>query len=406
MLRVSTMHQFRTGEESLVARQRELLAVQQQIASGKRLASPADDPLAAADGAGIRSAVAQFDQFRRNQDHAHYLLNLGESALAGVIDGIHDVREKLVAAGNGALGDGERRMIAGELEGVLARLVGLANADDGAGGFLFGGARSSAAPFAQSGNDVTYLGDEIAQRVEVAQDRLLQVRFSGDALFNKMRPGNGSFTTAAAATNAGSGWIDAGAVTDPAALTGRPYTLSFSVAAGVTTFTVTRHEASGPATTVASGTYSAPLALRFDGLQVNLNGAPADGDSFAIEPAGFRPLFESLAQAISALRQPVAGDAAAGARQRTALAGAQASLAGALDHLLLKRADLGTGLQELDAYGELNQDRKLEAQTRLSRVEDLDIAAAAAELSRRQLSFEAALKSYSMVSRLSLFDFL
>lgn len=406
MLRVSTLHQFRSGEESLVARQRELLAVQQQIASGKRLLGPADDPLAAADSAGIRSGVAQFDQFRRNQDYANYLLNLGESALSGFVDGIQDVQESLVAAGNGAFGDSERRMIAGELEGVLARLVGLANAGDGTGGFLFGGARQGAAPFAQSGNDVSYLGDEILQRVEVAQDRLVQVRFSGDALFNKMRPGNGSFTTAAASTNTGSAWIDAGAVTDPSALTGRPYTVSFSVAAGVTTYTVTRSEASGPPTTVASGTFSAPLALRFDGIQVNLSGSPADGDSFSVAPAGFRSVFETIAQAISTLRQPVAGDAAAAARQRTALAGAQASIAGALDHLLLKRSDVGTGLQELESYGQLNDDRKLAAETRLSQVEDLDIASAASELSRRQLSFEAALKSYSMVSRLSLFDYL
>jgi flagellar hook-associated protein 3 FlgL len=406
MLRVSTYNQFRAGEESIVARQRELLTTQQQLSSGKRINGPADDPLGAADGASIRSNLAQFAQFKSNQDHASYMLNLGESALKGFIDGVQDVQEKLVAAGNGAYGDNERKMIAGELEGVLSRLVGLANASDGAGGYLFSGSRQNAVPFAQSGNNVSFSGDEILQRIEVSQDRFQQIKFSGDALFNKMRPGNGTFTTAAAAGNAGSAWMDAGSVIDPASLTGLPYTVSFSVAAGVTSYTVTRTNASGPPTTVASGTYVPPAALQFDGIQLNLSGSPADGDSFAIAPAGFQSIFDSLAQAIEALKQPVAGNPAAGARQRTVLGGAQAAVAGALDHLLLKRSEMGTGLQELDAYASLNDDRQLEYETRLSGVEDLDYAKATSELSRRQLSFQAALQSYSMVSRLSLFDYL
>jgi flagellar hook-associated protein 3 FlgL len=117
-------------------------------------------------------------------------------------------------------------------------------------------------------------------------------------------------------------------------------------------------------------------------------------------------VFDSIALAIDALKQPASGNAAASAQLRTALSGAQASLGGALDHLLLKRSDMGTGLKELEAYANLNDDRQLEYETRLSGVEDLDYAKATAELSRRQLSFQAALQSYSVVSKLSLFDYL
>lgn len=406
MLRVSTYNQFRAGEESIVARQRELLSTQVQLSSGKRINGPADDPLGAADAVGIRSSLSQFAQFKSNQDHALYMLNLGESALKGFVDGLQDVQEKLVAAGNGAYGDAERRMIAGELEGVLSRLVGLANSSDGAGGYLFAGSRQNAAPFAQTGNDVSFTGDEILQRLEVSQDRFQQIKYSGDALFNKIRPGNGSFTTAATASNTGTASMGAGSVTDPTQLTGRPYTISMSVAAGVTSYTVTRSNASGPPTTVASGTYTSPAAISFEGIQVNLSGDPANGDSFSVAPAGFQSVFKSLELAIATLKQPVAGNGAAAAQQRTALNAAQASLGGALDHLLLKRADIGAGLQELDAYSTLNDDRQLEYETRLSGVEDLDYAQAAAELSRKQLSYQAALQSYSMVSKLSLFDYL
>jgi flagellar hook-associated protein 3 FlgL len=406
MMRVSTYTLFRTGEDSIVARQRDLLATQRSLASGKRINSPADDPLGAADVATIRNSLARLEQYRENQNHARYLLNLGESALAQFITAVQDVQEKLVAAGNGAYGDGERAALAQDLEGIFGRMIGLANSSDGAGGYLFAGAREQVLPFVQNGLAVTFRGDETLQRLEVAQDRFQQVKSSGDALFLKMRPGNGSFTTAASAANTGSAVIDPGSVVNPGQLTGRPYEIQFSVASGVTSYAVVRSDAGGGTTTVASGTYASPAEIAFDGLRVSLRGAPADGDRFAVQPSGFRSVFDTVAQAIQALRTPVGNQAAARAQFETALAGAQASMGQALDHLLLKRADIGTALSELDAYESLNDDRQLETGSRLSVVEDLDYARAVSELARRQTSFEAALRSYSMVSRLSLFDYL
>lgn len=406
MLRVSTNTLFATGEQNIVARQRELMATQTQLASGKRINTPSDDPLGAADIASIRNGLSQFEQFKENQGHARYLLSLGESSLEQFVRAVQDVQEKLVAAGNGAYGDNERLAIANELEGVLGRMVGLANSGDGAGGYLFAGSRENVVPFTRNGNSVSYSGDEILQRIEVSRDRFQQVKFSGDALFQKMRPGNGSFTTAVGATNTGSASIDVGAVTNPAALTGRPYTINLAVAAGVTTFTVVRSDAGGGTTNVAAGTYTNPTTISFDGVRVTLAGTPANGDSFNLAPSGYQSVFSTLAQAIAALRAPASGNAAAGARFQTSLGQAQASMQQSLDHLLLKRSDIGTALQELDAYERLNDDRQLQYQSRLSMIEDLDYAQGVAELSKRQANFEAAIRSYSTVSKLSLFDYL
>lgn len=406
MLRLSTYQQFRASEQNIANRQRELFATQQQVSSGKRIDGPADDPAGAADAASIRSSLARFEQFKSNQDHASYLLGLGESVLKGVVDGIQDAQEKLVAAGNGALGDPERQMLATELEGVLGRLVGLANSSDGAGGYLFAGTTPSAAPFTQSGNAVGYVGDQTAQRLEIAQGRLQQVKFPGDAVFNRMRAGNGEFTTAVGAANTGGAWIDAGSVIDPSVTQDRPYAINFTVDALGPRYSVVRTNADATTTVVASGNYASPAAIQFDGVRVNITGSPANGDTFTLQPAGSQSVFDSLAQAIDALRQPAATDGVTRARLRTALAGTQASMAGALDHVLIKQAEMGAGLQELQAYGDLNEDRSIEYQTRLSAVEDLDYAKATAELARQQIGYQAALQSYSMVSKMSLFDFL
>jgi flagellar hook-associated protein 3 FlgL len=277
---------------------------------------------------------------------------------------------------------------------------------DGAGGYLFAGTTPSAPPFTQSGNTVGYVGDQTAQRLEIAQGRLQQVKFPGDAVFNRMRAGNGEFTTAVGATNSGGAWIDAGSVIDPSATQERPYSINFVVDALGPRYSVVRTNADATTTVVASGNYASPAAIQFDGVRVNINGAPANGDTFALQPAASQSLFDSLAQAINALRQPAAVDGLSRAQLRTALAGTQASMAGALDHVLIKQAEMGAGLQELQAYADLNADRSIEYQARLSSVEDLDYAQATAELARQQVGYQAALQSYSKVSKLSLFDFL
>jgi flagellar hook-associated protein 3 FlgL len=402
MMRVSTYAFYRTGEISMMQRQRDLLETQAQISSGKRINAPSDDPVGAADAAGTRSALSQFDQFKSNQDRASYLLNLAESALGTLVDSAQTVKEKLIAAGNGAYSNAERRAIATELQGILAQMVGVANSSDGAGGYLFAGSREASAPFSQSGPTVSYNGDDTLLRLEVSTNRLQQVKHAGEELFLKLRPGNGTFTTTAASTNTGSATIDPGSVIDPAQLTGSSYTIGFSVSGGVTTYQVVRASDSA---VVASGNYTAPASIDFDGQRVTIVGAPANGDSFGVAPAGYQSMFDTVAAAIQLLSTGVT-TGADNARLQTTLAGLGASVDQMLDHLSLKRAEVGSGLSELDGYAKLNDDRQLQYRTRLSSVEDLDLGQAASELARRQTTFQAALQSYSTISRLSLFNYL
>ncbi len=398
MQRISTLLHYQSGEQAIMERSRELLAAQQRVATGKRITTPADDPVGAATGATLRTGLARIDQFKSNQSQAQYVLDQSENAVAQFTDALLSVKDKLLAAANGTYGDAQRQMVAGDLEGILAQMVGLANTADGAGGYLFAGTREAAAPFGQSGNVVSYSGDATAQRLEVANNRLLQTKLTGDDVFLRMRPGNGTFTTAAATTNTGGGIIDGGGVVDPSQITGSGYTIDFNG----TQFIVTRASDSAQYTfTAASG----PNALQFDGLRVTITGQPAAGDRFTVQPAGYQSIFDTMAQAIATLRTP-ATSAAALARIKTQLGGALASVDQAIDHLSLKRAQIGAALSEVDGYRQLHDTRSTELQGRLSAVEDVDFAQAISELSRRQDTFAAAIKSYSSVSKLSLFDYL
>jgi flagellar hook-associated protein 3 FlgL len=398
MQRVSTLMLFTAGERALSARQAELLQAQAQVSSGKRIATPSDDPVGSATVSTLRTGLAQLDQYASNQSQARFLLNASDNTVTQFTNSLQDAREKLLSAGNGGYGDSERQMLATDLQSILTQMVGLANTSDGVGGFLFAGTREGAAPFGQSGNVISYGGNASAQRVEVANNRFLQTKFAGDDMFLKIRQGNGTFTTAAAASNSGAGVIDAGGVIDPSQVTGSGYTIDFNG----TQYVVTR-ASDNTQFTFAPG--SGSTTLQFDGLRVTVTGTPATGDRFSVQPATYQSIFDTMAQAIAALKSPGTGPAAM-AQINTQLGGAIASMDQALDHLLSKRAEIGGSLSELDGYQQMSESRNIEYQGRLSDIENVDYASAITELTRRQSTFEAAIKSYSSVSKLSLFDYL
>ncbi len=402
MFRVSTASFYTSINSELSARQRELQHLNAQMSSGKRITTAADDPVGAANAADLRSSLSRLDQFKQNQSYARHVLALGETAVTSAIDAATAARDKLMAAGNGGYTDANRASLADELEGILARVVGLANSSDGDGGYLFSGGRDTGAPYSQLGTQVSYKGGAIGQTIEVASGRFMQVKFPGDALFGAMRPGNGSFVTAAAAGNTGTGTIDVGAVTDHSALTGSAYEIRIVDLAGKPAYEVYRN---GTQVGVTQA-FEDPTTIEIDGMRVKLDGQPAVGDRFSMNPAASQPLFDTLQQAVTLLNTPLDGDPAARARFNTQLAALLSSIDGATGHLQATRSDMGAGLAELDAYSSLNDDRTLQQETRLSAIEGVDYETAATQTAANSLALQAAMQSYSSISKLSLFNYL
>jgi flagellar hook-associated protein 3 FlgL len=400
-MRISTAMIYQNGEQAIGSAQSQLMQTELQLSSGKQINSPSDNPIGAANVAALNGTISQLTQFQSNQNDAQLQLNQADSAMSSLVSLVQSAQQTLVQAGDSTYSDSQRAALAQALQGDLNQMVGLANTSDGQGGYLFAGSQQSAPPFSQVGNNVTYGGDSVLQSVQVSQNRQLQIKFSGDDVFQKIKPGNGSFVTAANPANTGTGVIDTGAATNPSLLTGDNYTISFSAGASGTTYTV---QDTTTSQTVASGNYTAPAAISFDGIQVNITGAPANNDSFTVGPASYQSIFTTMGNAIAALQQPT-DTPAASAQLQTSLSSALASMGQALDHLTLKQAEVGDQLQQLNSYSTLNSARSLQANSALSSIQDVDYAKAASLMAQQQTIYQAALQSYSTVSRLSLFNY-
>lgn len=402
-MRVTTPLLFQLGVDAIGRQQEALLRTQQQIAAGRRVLAPSDDPIAAAQALTVTQAQGRTAQYGANIAAASDALGYAENALAQVTDLLQSSRTLALSGGAGSLSDADRRSLAGELRQQLEHLLGLANSRDGDGSYLFAGYATTTQPFARGTPDVVYNGDQGERALEVSPGRGIPISASGDATFMRVRAGNGTFTVAAGAANAGTAVADAGRVVDPALLTGHSYRIQFNVVAGATTYDVV--DLTTAATVSSGNAYTDGAAITLAGQQVSVKGQPAAGDAFTLDPAGTQSVFDTLDDLIAVLEAPTATSAG-----RTALANglntALANLDQALEQVLTVRAGMGASLRELETLGSGNAALSLQQAQTLSRLVDLDYNAALSDFARQQLALEAAQKSFVQVTALSLFDYL
>ena len=134
-MRITAANAFETAIDNLQQRQQALNQSQERMTSGKRVARASDDPTAAAraERALATSARAVADQ--RGVEASRNAMQQTEGALGDAVEAMQQVRELLVAAGNGSYSDAERANLADRIRGLRDQLFSIANRGDGAGGY-------------------------------------------------------------------------------------------------------------------------------------------------------------------------------------------------------------------------------------------------------------------------------
>lgn len=397
-MRVSSNTLYDTNVSAMSQQQSRLLQIQQQVSTGRRFLTPADDPVASAQALSLSQSDAVNTQYSANRAAARHTLSVVDSTLQSATSLLQDVRETAISAGSGVMGPGDRQMIASALTGKLQALIGLANSTDGLGNYLFAGFQSKTPPFVDTPAGVTYMGDDGQRLIQVNGARQMPSSESGADLFMRVKNGNGTFVVQAGATNTGSAVTSVGNVVDATLLTGNNYQLTFSVAAGVTTYSVTN--LSNPAAPVPTGVpYVAGQSISFDGMQFNIEGTPANGDAFTVNPSSNESIFKTMTDMIANLNGPTTGFSGR-------LGYSINQVDRVLDSLLTGQSSVGVRLTELDALQVSGDDLGMQYQQSLSALQDVDYNKALSDLSQQQVYLQAAQKSFAKVSGMSLFDFI
>ncbi len=430
-MRISSVTMYEQSTASINRQQNDFLKISQQIASGRRVVNPSDDPQSAARAVRVDQSKAITQQFEDSRVSARNSLAQTESILNSISDSVISAKTRLVQASSDTLSDVDRESIASELKGIYETMIGQANATDGNGRYLFGGYADNAPPFVKnSEGNIEYKGDDNARQQRIDASRLMPVTENGISIFQSVPSGAGYVAEAVKSSDGGqpiAGVLgrNGGSITfsgpqvsnvnDPGY--GDSYRVVFyedtTVDSGVS-YQVQRFSEGewqeDPDDLVVTGEYVGKgQQLSFGGVNVTLTGSAEPDDEILVAQSGSeqRPadLFRTMEAAIRVLENP-ATTGAEKAELRNTLNTSMRDLDNALDNVLTVRASAGAKLNELDVVDAVGSNRMLNYEQTLSDLVDLDYADAISEYSLRQVGLQASQKAFVDIKGMSLFDFM
>ncbi len=400
-MRVSTSQMFNSNSSSILRHQADSQKALEQISSGKRVNTAADDPIASKTIDNLNQQNNLIDQFLKNIDYAEGRLANSESSLGEAEDLSRNIKDNMLKMNNGTRSQDDLNAIAKDLRSDLDALMSIANAKDESGNYVFAGFNTESQPFSFAGapQSIQYAGDDNTKQSMVAEGVLLQTNIPGSQAFMNGENALGDYSVNYQTGQTGEFNVSAAKIDDATANPAANYTLNFiDDGSGGVNAEITNTSVS-PSTT-STQAFSSPLT--FDGIEVEFKGEPAIGDSIEISQQSSISIFDTVEQAIAL--------AESGEMQNP---NGQAEMAQLLDNINQgidqisnARSVAGVNLKSLETYNAQHEDAKLVNTSAQAKLEDLDIAEAITELQKSQVALQATSSLFSRVSGTSLFDYL
>lgn len=410
--RLGTANMYDNALRNLGTRQTNLSNLQENLTSGKRVVRASDDPVSAAQAERAINRLARIQTEQRALETQRNAIAQAESALGDAVDLVQNFRELVVNAGSAALTPNDRNTIANQLQGLREQLLEVANRKDTNGVPLLSALGSALAPFLGPLSTSPDYSFEGLPGQTASSGVSIPNTLDGEAAFMFDPQRDGVYTAGVSAIPS-SRYLNTTAVTpvDPSLVTGDNYTITFSaVGPGATpgtttatyTLTNTTTGAVSPAVVVPDYPTDKPVTIAITsipGLSFDIKGNPATGDTITLQPSP--SMFSTLDNAIRDIRSAPDSNAAA-----QAVGQALGNMDIGLERLHNMRGYAGELLNRADRITGDQEKRSIQLEGDRSRAEDLDMIQGISDFQNQQVGYEAALKSYAQVQKLSLFNFI
>ena len=419
--RMSSNQIHQSSLDVILDAQARLARTQEELASGKRILNPSDDPVASAQIQNIKSELTRIETLQKNISHAANELAMVEDSVASIENVLMRARELAVRGVNDSLSAQDRESIATEIDSLREQLIDAANTQSTGGDYIYGGSAVGAPPFTDEGLNAKYNGDPDTRQINIAPGLTVGTRYSGDAVFGK---GDAAFVEGVGdSENSGVTSVSAVALIAEQ-ITGDPILVEHTETGITVTNIVTGdNEAVDP---------ESP-SVTFEGVTIKLSDLNVPGDSFVIDTSSILDnglnAFEALEVLSAGLRGSV--DQLTSQYDTTyddqgngrglwayphqegvkvtpdnALAKAMEALDINLENVRSVRTDLGVRMNRVDDQQSLNENFNVRLQETLSGLEDLDYTKAITDMNLQMVALEAAQKAYTNTQGLSLFNYL
>lgn len=158
---------------------------QDQLATGKKITRPSDDPVVAMKGMYYRSNLSEVEQYKRNLSEAYLWMENSEAGIEQVNNGLQRVRELTLQGSNGTLVDTDKEAVAREIEQIKKDIMTVANTQV-AGRYIFNGTDTTNPPVMDSGTGAPQVTANTKDyNVEVSRGVSLKVNINSENVFSQ-----------------------------------------------------------------------------------------------------------------------------------------------------------------------------------------------------------------------------
>lgn len=412
-MRISSQQAFNLGVKGIQNNYAELIRTQQQISTGNRILTPADDPVASVRLMQLEQQQNMLGQYKDNLVAANNSLVQEESVLNSVNDIMQRIRVLAEEAGNGALSQSDRQSIAAELREREDELLGLMNTKNARGEYLFSGFQGKTQPFVRQGDgSFVYMGDEGQRKLQVASSLDIPISDNGKKVFQNVT--NAARLDATYTQPAGSSLtVSSPLVQDEIAYASAPgypdskFEIRFNDPANPKNYEIVE---TSTGTSLQTGSMDDDDKLHdtlvFAGVVVHLDGVPDGTETIIItaDPAREKQgVLDTIYQLRTALENNT--DSPEGSRAtRDAVAAAITNIDHAMVTIDQTRGDIGARMNIIETTQTNNEDVTLVNQAVQAELREVDYPEALSKLAFQSIILEAAQQSYVKVSNLNLFN--
>lgn len=156
---------------------------QDQVASGKEIRRPSDDPFAVIRSMSLHTSINQNAQYLKNIEASIGWVDMTDSALGSIGDIMNRLRELVIKGATGTQGDSERNAIKQEVIQLIDQIAQIGNTNYD-GRYIFGGQNTTSFPFSvNSDNNLSYNGAAVADNLmlnrEISQNVTMEINVPG-----------------------------------------------------------------------------------------------------------------------------------------------------------------------------------------------------------------------------------
>ncbi len=177
-MRVTQRHLIEQASRNIVEHQEKLQRLQTEVASGKRIQKPEDDPLGTERALGIRSRLRALEATRRNLDLSRDWLSATEAALKSLNQVSERAHAIALRSANDPQSPESYEAFAAEVDQLLDQAIQISNTSH-RGVYLFSGRKTTTAPFERVSSTVIYRGDDGVIEHQIEEGSRIQVNVPG-----------------------------------------------------------------------------------------------------------------------------------------------------------------------------------------------------------------------------------